>query len=189
MINISSKGISGLTKVVNSIAKDLKKNLAVVINETSNTGKAGIAKKIAAELAVPQKVIKQEIKNTKATALLLQSNLRLRKTSRISLRYFGAKQNKTGVNYKISKTKGRKTIPGAFQGPKPGAIKVSWRGNVFKRVGKERLPIVKLNGPSPWGVFVINKMTREQERELQKELEKRVERRIRYLTLKAQGKI
>jgi hypothetical protein len=189
MINISSKGIAGLTKVVNSVAKDLKKNLAIAINETSKTGKAGIAKKISAELAVPQKVIKQEIKNTRAAASLLRSNLRLRKTSRISLRDFGARQNKTGVSYKISKTKGRATIPGAFQGPKPGAIKVSWRGRVFRRVGKSRLPIVQLFGPSPWGVFTVNKMVHKQERELQAELEKQIQRRIRFLTLKAQGKI
>ena len=189
MISISAKGIAGLTKAVNGIAKEVRRNVAVAINETSKTGKAGIAKKIAAELAVAQKIIKKEMSNTKANATNLTSNLRLKKTNRISLRYFGAKQNKTGVSYKISKTKGRKTIAGAFQGPKPGAMKVSWRGNVFKRVGKERLPIVKLNGPSPWGVFAVNRMTKKQEEELRIELEKRVERRIRFLTLKAQGKI
>ena len=189
MIAISAKGLSGLTNAVNSIAKDLKKNLAVAINETSKTGKAGIAKKIAAELAVAQKTIKEQIKNTRASATMLRSNLQLRKSNRISLRYFGAKQNKAGVSFRISKTKGRKIIQGAFQGPRPGAVNVRWRGNVFKRAGKARLPIVKLQGPSPWGVFAVNRMTKKQEEELRIELEKRVERRIRFLTLKAQGKI
>lgn len=182
MISISAKGISGLTNAVNSIAKDLKKNLAVAINETSKTGKAGIAKKIAAELAVAQKTIKEQIKNTRASATNLTSNLQLRETKRVSLKYFGARQTKVGVSYKISKTRGRKTIRGAF-------ISTKLHGHVFTRRGKARLPIDKKFGPSPWGVFVVNKMTKKQEEELIIELEKRVERRIRFLTLKAQGKI
>lgn len=189
MIAISQKGLAGLTKAVNGIAKEVRRNVAVAINETSATGKSGVAKKVAAELAIAQKIIKKEISNTKANANNLSSNLRLKKTSRISLRYFGAKQNKAGVTYKISKTQGRKTILGAFQGPKPGAIKASWRGNVFKRTGSSRLPIVKLHGPSPWGVFVKGKMTRKQKKELQAELEIRVQRRIRFLLLKASGQI
>jgi hypothetical protein len=66
-------------------------------------------------------------------------------------------------------------------------MKASWRGNVFKRVGKSRLPIVKLMGASPWGVFTKQKMTPEQERDIKAELVKQMDRRIKLNILRAEG--
>lgn len=184
MITVSVSGLMQLSEAVKGIEKDLKRNLSVAINATLGKGKSSIAKEIATELAASQKVIKQQIVSSKATTTDLQGRLVLKKSFRPPLRDFGAKQNKSGVSYRISKTSGRKTIKSAFQVQK-------WGGRVFIREGKERLPIRQLYGPSPWGVFVNPRrnLTETQKKLLEAELGKQIDRRIRFLLLKAQGKI
>jgi hypothetical protein len=187
MITVSQTGLTELTEALKGVEKNLSKSLAKAINETATWGKSQVAKKISKELATTQKNIKDNIKAGRASASKLSTKLELTKSQRLSLRHFGARQNKVGVSYKISKTKGRKMVAGAFQGPKPGAMKSSWRGNAFIRVGKSRLPIVKLMGPSPWGVFVKANMVQVQEDELQAEFEKRIKRQVREALLRSQG--
>ena len=109
------------------------------------------------------------------------ASITLKESQRISLRYFGATQNSKGVTYKMNKGKGRSFIEGAFQGPRPGAVKASWKGNVFKRVGKERLPIQKLMGASAWGVFVDKGMYKPTEKDLTQKFGQRLRHEIDFL--------
>jgi hypothetical protein len=62
-------------------------------------------------------------------------------------------------------------------------------GHVFRRVGKERLPIRKLMAVSAWGVFVKNDMTPEVEKYAQDQLEKNVVRRVNLEVLRRTGKV
>jgi hypothetical protein len=181
--------IDKLRKLLGESSKQVGRNVATALNATGKLAKSQIAKEITTELATPQKIVKQQISATKAAGGNLSVTITLKKTNRMSLRFFGARQTKKGVSYKVSKSKGRKFVPGAFQGPRPGVMKASWKGNVFKRVGTSRLPIQKLQGPSPWGVFVKKKAVRKVEKLINVELKKQLDRRIRFLTLKAQGKI
>ena len=189
---VQQRKVNELSKVLKGSDKKVRRQLVVAVNATSRKTTGGIAKQVATELATAQKNIKKTIKvKQKAgktqkvpTAIVSQTE-----TKRIPLRDFGARQNKKGVSYKISKSKGRKTIQGAFQGPKPGVMKAGWRGRVFKRVGKSRLPIQQLFGASPWGVFVKNKMKKPVVKESKQELIKQIERRIRFLKLKESGAI
>ena len=112
------------------------------------------------------------------------ASITLKENQRLSLRYFGATQNAKGVTYKMNKGSGRTFIEGAFQGPKPGAVKASWRGNVFKRVGKTRLPIQKLMGASAWGVFVVRKMYTPTRSSLMKKFNQRLRHEVDYLISK-----
>jgi hypothetical protein len=116
------------------------------------------------------------------------ASITLRESQRISLRYFGATQNKKGVTYKMNKGKGRSFIEGAFQGPRPGAMKVSWKGNVFKRVGKSRLPIQKLMGASAWGVFVVRGMYKPTEKDLSSKFNDRLRHEVGYLIEKGRSR-
>ena len=68
-------------------------------------------------------------------------------------------------------------------------MKASWRGNAFIRVGKTRLPIRKLLGPSPWGVFVVGKKIGPSAQQIEAELKKQIDRRIRFILLKQSGAI
>lgn len=188
-VDSPAKQIEKLERLLGNARVAVNRNIATALNATGKKATAKIAKEITTELAAPQKIVKKQITMTKAGKERLGLTVTLAKSSRMSMRHFGARQTKKGVSYRVSKSKGRKFIAGAFQGPKPGVMKVSWRGNVFKRVGSKRRPIQKLMGPSPWGVFVKNKVQRKVRRFIEKELKTQLDRRIRFLTLKAQGKI
>ena len=173
-----------------------KQNLATAINSAKKKGESIIASKITEELAAPKKVVTKQLKRTdRASKTKLSSTITLvasvegSRSGRISLRQFKPRQNKKGVSYKTSKSKGRKTVLGAFQGPRPGLMKASWKGSVFKRVGASRLPIVKLFGPSPWGVYVKKNYDRKVRQDIKRELRKQIDRRIRFLKLKKSGTI
>lgn len=189
-IEIPRDQIKRLEQAIAGTKKKLPKELAIAVNATAKKTKGAISKEIRNELATKKTAVDKTLKiKTKATASSLSSTVRVEETRRIPLRDFGARQTKRGVSYKISKTTGRKTVLGAFQGPKPGVMKASWKGNVFKRAGKARLPIVKLMGVSPWGVFVKKGLTQPSIAEATAELKKQIERRIRFINLKKSGDI
>ena len=179
-----------LERALGEKAKRLPIELKIAVNATAKKTKPAISKEVRKELAAPAKAVNQTISiQSKATNTEASAKVLVKKTRRIPLRDFGARQNKRGVSYRISKSQGRKTIYGAFQGPKPGVMKTSWKGNVFQRVGKSRLPIVKLYGPSPWGVVVKKKLKPVVQKDAKKELRKQIERRIRFQNLKRSGAI
>ena len=189
---VQQRRVNELSKVLKGSDKKVRRQLAIAVNATSRKTQGGIAKEVAKELATAQKNIKKTItikkkadgKDKVPSAVVSQTQ-----TKRIPLRDFGARQTKKGTSYKVSKSRGRKTINGAFQGPKPGVMKSSWRGRVFKRVGKSRLPIQQLFGASPWGVFVKNDIKKPIVKESKRELIKQIERRIRFMKLKESGAI
>ena len=74
-------------------------------------------------------------------------------------------------------------------GPRAGAMAVKLRGHAFKRKGKKRLPIQKLMGVSPWGVFDQNNMKPEQQEFARKRLAYELGRRVEFNTLKKKGLI
>lgn len=197
MINLKLHGIDKLKAALGAAQEKLPREVATALNATAKVVKREMARDVTQELAVSQSVVMKTLsQRKKASKTSLSALVVLAKTRRISLRQFGARQTKKGVSYKISKTDGRKFIPGAFQGPKPGVMKASWRGTVFKRAGKERLPIIKLQGVSPWGVLA-GKYTTARGKIVpyrlldlaDRELRKQVERRVRYNVLKSQGVI
>jgi hypothetical protein len=187
-IQINAKQLKALQKAVGRAKKNFSKELAGAINAVSKKTKLQIGRDIRATVAMKKDEAEKplSIRGT-ATAENLSATVTLRKTKRLGLRHFGAKQNKTGVSYKISKTGGRKRVDGAFQGPKPGVIKMSWRGNAFKRVGTARLPIIKLQGVSEFGAYAKNELSGPQVKVIEAELTKQMERRIKLNILRAEG--
>lgn len=189
-ITVNPRKLQALKDAVHGTAMNMRREFATVLNKTAKAGERIIAKEVATELATPIKVIAKTIRQRKRAAPDdLKSSVEMGKTKRIPLREFGARQTRAGTSYKISRSKGRKTIRGAFQGPKPGVMKASWRGNVFRRVGKMRLPIVKLYGPSPWGVAVVGRKVEPSRNQIQAELNKQINRRLDYILKKKSGVI
>jgi hypothetical protein len=191
-LSVTARGEKRLAKLLQGNSKRLRREMAIAVNATSKKTVAIWAKEVSKEVATAQKNIKATIKVSKKasageskspTAVVTQ-----KKTGRIPLRDFGARQNKSGASYKISRGK-RGFVAGAFQGPKPGVMKASWRGRVFKRVGAGRLPIIQLFGPSPWGVSIKNDLKKPTVKATRIELIKQIERRIRFLKLKQSGAI
>lgn len=181
---IEKRQIDELKKAIAGTSVDIRKELAVVVNETAKATLKDIAVDVTSELNVAQKVVKYAGKGLsilgRATFSKPGAIVRLSRTGRMSLRHFKPKQNADGVEYKISKTKKKSFVKSAFMGPRPGAVKISWKGNVFKRVGKKRNPITKLDGVSPWGVYVAKKFEPDQVKRINDRLRKEMTERIRF---------
>lgn len=183
---IKNDGFRKLAEAAEQAKRNLPNELMIAVNSTAREMKTPISRQIREVLAAPAAVVKKVINQSrKASRDRLIAGVQVDHTKRIPLRDFGARQNKRGVSYRITKGGGRKTIASAFQGPKPGVIKVSWKGHVFKRVGKARLPIRKLKGPSPWGVFIKHNMAAKAAEEAERRLEKNIERRVETNVFKA----
>lgn len=128
---------------------------------------------------------KQLFQHKKAKSTDLQAGLTVKRFGKIGLQYYSAKQNKTGVSYRIPTNGGRRTQKGAFMGPVPGAIALKLNGGVFKRVGKKRTPIVKLHGPSPWGVFEKNKLKARTNRQIFYYFRREAKKKVKQLKQQA----
>lgn len=98
----------------------------------------------------------------------------------ISLKEYGARQNRRGLSVRVLKTGGRKRIKSGFVASELG-------GHAFVRVGKERLPIRKLFGPTLQSQVevVIPKL---QEDYIDPTFEKRLEEQINWEIEKAKRK-
>lgn len=187
-IEIKPNQLKRLREAVGKSKKNLKKELAGAINATSKKTKLQVGRDIRKTVNLKKDEAEKPLSlRATATESSLVAIVSLKKTKRLGLRHFGARQDKRGVSYKISKTGGRSRVNGAFQGPKPGVMKISWKGNAFKRVGKERLPIIMLKGVSAYGAYAKNDLEGPQVKEINKELSKQMERRINLNILRANG--
>ena len=187
-IQINAKQLKRLREAVGKSKKSIKKELAGAINATSKKTKLQVGRDIRKTVNLKKDEAERPLSlRATATETNLVAVVSLKKTKRLGLRHFGARQDTRGVSYKISKTGGRSRVDGAFQGPKPGVMKISWKGNAFKRVGKERLPIVMLKGVSAFGAYAKNDLEGPQVKEINAELSKQMERRINLNILRANG--
>lgn len=182
-LSIEAVQIDQLKQSLENAANRMPQEIKVAVNATAKKGTSIINKEIRQELASTATAIRRTVYVSKrATRSTLSSVVRVEKTRRVPLRDFSARQTRKGVTYRISRRGGRNVAAGAF-------IVKSMGGHAFKRVGKKRLPIVKLHGVSPWGVFTKNKMRPEVVGRINRELIKQVHRRIRFNVLKSQGLI
>ena len=187
-IGVAPGDIERLKKSMEGIATNLPKEIAKAINETAKKTRTTLNRGAREELATKAKAINAVMKlPKKANKNKLRTTVIVDKTGQIPLRDYGARQTRAGVSYKISKTQGRKTVPHAFQGPRPGVHK--WGGRVFIREGQARTPIQQMWGPSPWGVVVKRKIDAKAAAEAGPMLKKEIEERIRVNVLKRSGVI
>lgn len=183
-ITIDPRTLRKLEATLTQTPQRIPREVAIAINDTARTQKTAISNAIRQRIALKKADIDPYLKFTRATPTILSSRLTLSKSERIPLKRFGAKQTKRGVTYRIAKSDPRQRRPDAF-----GPDITRFGGHVFRRAGDKRLPIVKLFGPSPWGVFVKAKLTGPIKRDTQALLHKNIERRIKFILLKQAGTI
>lgn len=187
-IEIDAVRLKQLREATDKAKKKFSKELAAAINAVSKKTKLEIGRDIRATVALKKEESEKPLSiRGQATEQNLKAIVTLKKTKRLGLRHFGARQDKRGVSYKISKKGGRSRVDGAFTGPKPGVVKISWQGNAFKRIGKARLPIVQLKGVSAYGAYAKNELSGPQVEAIEKELAKQMDRRIKLNVLRASG--
>ncbi len=173
------------------IKNGVPKLLMGAVNDTATQTKTRISSSIRDEANIKKKDLDPFIwVQPRATLTRPSAGVHLSKSSRIALKYFGARQTKVGITYQIMKAGPRKLALHAF-----GLDIPRLGGNVFRRKGPiggklaGRLPIIKLYGPSAWGVFVKSGMIVPVKEEAQALLNKNVASRANFLVLKANGKI
>lgn len=178
-VYFKDNSLNKLADAVRKSGRDFSREFATACNKTARGMRTPINKEIRKELATKAGAVKKTIGiSRKATKQTLAAGVEVKRTERIPLRDFGARQTRKGVSYRISKSEGRKKIPEGFIVQKIG-------GHVFRRKTKQRLPIQKLFGASPYGVFVKQKMEVPISAEAEERLAKEIDRRIQYNIFKA----
>lgn len=191
-----------VTQSLAGVKNGVRKALAGAINDTLAKAKTASAKGIAASVNLKSAEIKKGLRVVKASWDVL-SGLLVVSGKRLRLVAFGARQNRKGVTYLISKQEGRKLLPHAFITDVVGArsreeIGFSNRGRikaqvlsgdaisthtgVYVRRGKARLPISERYGVSVVGAFegapdLVAQVLKDSEADL----DKRVRSKVEYL--------
>lgn len=187
-IEINAKQLKRLREATGKAKKSFGKELAAAINQTAKKTRLNIGRDIRKTVNLKKDITEKQISlRVTATAETPRAVVSLKKSDRIGLQHFGGRQNKRGVSYKISKQGGRKTVHGGFMGPRPGQLAPRLYGGAFKRVGKSRLPIVKLYGVSPFGAYAKNNFEPVEAVFIEKNLQAQLERRINLNILRANG--
>ncbi len=190
LIQFDPRQIQAIEGRLAGLKDGVPKALAGAINDTGTQERTQISKGIRQKFNIKKKDLDPLISvSPKATPKDLRGGVHLQKSKRPGLQVFGAKQIASGVSYKIEVGGARKTIPGAFMGPRPGVLATKLHGGVFIRKGKSRLPIVKLKGISPWAAFLKSGMLAPTTKDTEQRLMKNVEARTKFLILKANGEI
>jgi hypothetical protein len=129
-------------KKLDQLQKDVgARALASAVNRTIEQGRTQMIREITSEYAVKAGYVRQRLTirraNFKAGVFRIEATLtgggKYGKGRSANVIAFDARRTSRGVSVKIKKTGGRKVITGAFIGNKGRTV--------FKRIGKDRLPI------------------------------------------------
>lgn len=177
-IELNQSDVKALKAAVEQAGKNLDRELVTAINKTAKAGVGLMAKQIGKDLNLPQREIKKGIRVTKrANKGSKSGQVTLRESKRPGLQHFKARQTRVGVSYKLLKSEGSRSVKSAFMGPKPGVKAPKLYGGAFIRSGDSRLPIRKLHGISPWGLYVKKHMDDETKKKLSDRLSKEIQKR------------
>jgi len=143
-VTMDKAQVARVRAALQDLGQNANKQIAIAIGKTAAKVKIAAARKLRESLKVPVKVLKKavRIKRPKSDEELTATII-LAYGYPIPLKYFGAKQLKRGVTYKIDPTFKRKDLL------RDAFIVERYGGNVFKRKGKDRGPLIKMHGPAP----------------------------------------
>ena len=189
-IKVNDAQLREVTEALRDVPKGLQKALAGAVNDTVRSTVTFISTKIRDRINIKKKDIDPHLKRTKATVSRPSAAVKLSESERLGVKYFGAKQSKKGVSYKIEKGGKRQLIERAFIAERIG-------GHVFKRqedpspppghrrkgtpVLVKRLKIFKKMGASPWGVFVKAGLEKVVVPDSAEKLQKNLDRKVAWL--------
>ena len=185
IVGVDMKQVQELARALEGTKRGLQTEMRVAINKTVNSTFTKVSRDVRKEVMVKARDIKKVMRKVRPKGgMLPNGKVILEHEKRLSLKYFGAKQNKrkrSGVSYQISRKGGRKILKGGFMGPRPGVIAPRLGGHVFARKGKARLPIQKKFGVSPWGVYLVNDFDGETRKFATNRLQVEMNRRIDFV--------
>lgn len=180
--SFDKKSMEGVHKVITELGFNSRQQIKIALGLTAKKVRSVAAKKLRTQLKAPAKVLKKTIitktddidRSLTAVVIMIAGH-------KIPLKYFKARQTKSGVAYTVnSSDKGK--LPHAFEVTK-------YRRNIYQRQGKERGPLVQQKGPAPGEVYESSGVVAVAMATAQEQLPKQITERIRFLTVKAQGKL
>lgn len=186
-VEMDMQSVRDLERAVKLVSGSLDQQFASAVNKAAGRTKTQIAKRITARLNAAQKHVKSNMpRPPRATKSRPSTVVTLQKSRRLGLHMLkGTTHKKSGVGYTVETKGARKTIVGAFMGPRPGRKAAKLKGLVAKRIGRRAYPLRFPKGVSPWGMFVVHRMDRDFVPELERVLKKEVEKRTRAMLVKA----
>lgn len=182
-VTINERDRQQLLDLVGNDPKQYRRHLAAAVNRASKKLRTLISDRVRKKVhlrkaTVDRRIIFRNINSGQQVGV----DVIVQESSRISLKEFRARQTKRGVSYKVSKERPRGFIKSGF-GPKIARL----GHHVFARAGKDRFPIIKRFGISPWGVVVKGGIEQEAVAAARRFLDEQVSDRIRFLQLKQTG--
>ena len=179
--NVKVTGVEELAKVFNGVEKLIARNIATAINATKKKAVTFASRELRQTLPVPARILKKTLATkSKATENKPYARLVMWTGYPSPLRYFGAAKTKKGVTYRRSKAdKGRMIAKDAFI--------IRKGGKVYRRVGKERGPLVEVFGPSPGDAFAAAGLEQKVLAFVEKQLPLEIKERVRVALLRQAG--
>lgn len=146
-MNLEVRGVDELAEELKMEPYRITKAMARAMTRAVDTGATLMSRLIAGDTGLPVREVRAGLAVAHAAQLEREVSAALgSKLARLPLTVFGPRQTRRGVSYKFGG--GRKVVESAFM-----AKMKSGHEGVFKRVGKQRLPITELAGPSLGHVF------------------------------------
>lgn len=178
---LDPKSLAGVSEVISNLGFSVARELKTAVGKTAKKTKLESARQLKLVLPAPTKVLKKAIIGGRSRNEGLSQEVVLWQGHPIPLKHLGARQTKKGISYKAG--------PGQKGFVQSGFKIDRFGGNAFKRSGRSRVPIEKLYGPSPGEMYEKGGVAQKAIETATDELPKQINERVRFLTLKAQGKL
>lgn len=182
-VKVSLAGVRDELTRLDELPKKVNKAALMALNDTGENLRAQILKEMGEKVNIKRQVLRERVRLTKARRLgevvriwALKKGLVLSHFPHRQL-YRSRKKGKrvrAGIRVNVSGTE--KVLRGAFIVPSLGSSKTD--GLIARRIGKERLPIEILYGPSPSQILStrLPDYREEGERVLRQEVARQLER-------------
>lgn len=172
--------LAAVRKVIDELGFNARKELRVAVSKTQKQVQRAAARKLKTIIRAPIRILKRAIVNGKSTNDGLSALVLLRAGYKVPVKYLGARQTKKGISYRDIGGKG--FVPSGFKVKK-------YSDNAYTRKAKSRGPLQKIVGPAPGDVYESGGVTQVALATAAEQLPKQIQERVRFLTLKAQGKL
>jgi uncharacterized alkaline shock family protein YloU len=182
-VEYDQRQIRRLERTLSGVRDGVGRVMSRAINNVASRARSEIVGRIQQQTGVKSSAVKKAVQLLKASKRFWSARIRI--TGRgMPLIWFGARQTRKGVSYRISSERGRELRRSSFIARMPNGHR-----GVFTRLFSRRLPIVEQYGPSIPQLFEdVQGLAREVLQETGRNLEKEVSTQVRVLLEQEQRK-